>query len=267
MAFTCDSHLILGAEDRHAVRIWDVKTGRLLNVALTGHANKVTGVTASPTDLTEAVSCAADRTIKLWKVDKGICQRTFLFRSVARRVTICPDHGLVASAHFDGRLRFWDLRSRISDPVHEVELHGGRETYAVSAAMSGGAVATVGRDNALVVVDTRIFKVKLRLSGGSFEADVWSMPAWNPTGSHVASGSKDGALYIWETKSSASTSSAHSSGVEWPKRLRFSSSTPLSLSLSKREDQGPCAVVGCAWSPVGLPLVTGDKLGRVTFWK
>jgi len=43
VAITCDSRVVLGAEDR-AVRVWDVKTERLINRALTGHAGKVGGL-------------------------------------------------------------------------------------------------------------------------------------------------------------------------------------------------------------------------------
>lgn len=65
MAVTCDSRLVLGAENQNAVRLWDVRSGRLVNVALTGHSGKVVGVDASPCDPGAAVTCSADRTIKV----------------------------------------------------------------------------------------------------------------------------------------------------------------------------------------------------------
>jgi hypothetical protein len=65
VAFTCDSRLVLGAEDRAAVRVWGVRSGRLAGVALTGHAKRVTGVAASPADPAVAATCSADRSIKV----------------------------------------------------------------------------------------------------------------------------------------------------------------------------------------------------------
>jgi WD40 repeat protein len=65
VAFTCDSRTLLGAEDRAAVRLWEVEKGRLRPVALTGHKDKVTGVATSPTHHDVAYTCSSDRTIKV----------------------------------------------------------------------------------------------------------------------------------------------------------------------------------------------------------
>lgn len=264
MAFTCDSRLVLGAEDHNAVRVWEARTGKLLNIALTGHRGKVSGVAASPTDPKMAVSCSSDRSIKVWKLDRGVCERSLHFTSTARRVTTMADNGnVVLSGHFDGRLRFWDLRAKHSEPVHEVELHTGKEIYSTTASAGGGLVVTVGRDNAVSVVDTRTFSLRSRLSAPTFEAEAWATPAINPSATHVAAGSKDGTLFLWEIASSkpspgGAPTGAPSSGAPAIVRLRQPKST-------SREQQG-AAVVACAWSPAGLPLVTGDRLGGVTFW-
>jgi autophagy-related protein 16 len=64
VAFTSDAKLVLGAENRQAVRVWDVATGRL-RLSLTGHTGKVTGVGCSPADPQVVATCGADRTIKV----------------------------------------------------------------------------------------------------------------------------------------------------------------------------------------------------------
>ena len=69
VAFTCDQRLVLGADSRKAVRVWDVPTGRL-RLSLTGHADKVMGLDCSPASPATVVSCSSDRTIK---VGGGVC--------------------------------------------------------------------------------------------------------------------------------------------------------------------------------------------------
>ena len=48
---------------------------------------------------------------QVWGLDKGYCQHTFMCPSTCNSVAVTAT-GLVASGHFDGALRFWDLRSR-----------------------------------------------------------------------------------------------------------------------------------------------------------
>jgi len=76
--------------------------------------------------------------LQVWNVEQGVCQRSLHCPSKGRRVGALPDGNLVVSGHIDGRLRFWDIRSRHSEPVHDVELHGGREIFSVAVSMSGG---------------------------------------------------------------------------------------------------------------------------------
>lgn len=71
MAFTCDQRLVLGADSRKAVRVWDVATGRL-RLSLTGHADKVMGLDCSPASPATVVSCSSDRTIKVGGVGSAL---------------------------------------------------------------------------------------------------------------------------------------------------------------------------------------------------
>lgn len=47
--------------------MWDVHSGRL-SMSLTGHSGKVTGVDCGPADARVAVTCVADRAIKVGKL-------------------------------------------------------------------------------------------------------------------------------------------------------------------------------------------------------
>jgi autophagy-related protein 16 len=276
VAFTIDGKFILGAEDRAAVRIWDTKTGRLANIALTGHASKVTGVVTSPSDSDVVATVSADRTIKLWKLSSATCTRTFRV-STARRVAILPDSGLIVSGHIDGKLRFWDSRTTRTDSIKEIDLHPGREVYSAVSALSGGTVVTCGRGSSMCVVDTRELRVRSRLSATGFQVEKtpWATPALSPSASHVICGSEDGALYLWDLGTSTVSSSPRKTAPSSP---LFSAMTatnapkvlcPAKPPGSQRRiasQQDAPAVVACAWSPAGMPVVSSDRMGGVTFW-
>ncbi|KAL4539183.1 hypothetical protein Ndes2526B_g02557 [Nannochloris sp. 'desiccata'] len=275
VAFTVDGKFILGAEDHNAVRIWDTRTGRLANKALTGHASKVTGVVTSPSDSDVVATVSSDRTIKLWKLSTGTCTRTFRV-STARRVAILPDSGLIVTGHIDGKLRFWDSRTTRTDAIKEIDLHAGREVYSVVSALAGGTVITCGRGSAICVVDTRELRVRSRLTATGFQVEKtpWATPALSPSASHVIAGSEDGALYLWDL----GTSTVSSPGKTAPSSSSFSTMTttnapkvlrPAKPPASQRrapQQQDAAAVIACAWSPAGMPVVSSDRMGGVTFW-
>jgi WD40 repeat protein len=274
VAFTIDGRFILAAEDHAAVRIWDVKTSRLVNIALTGHASKVTGVVTSPSDPDVVVTVSSDRTIKLWKLSSATCTRTFRV-STARRVTILPDSGLIVSGHIDGKLRFWDHRTTRAEAVKEIELHPGREVYSVVSALAGGTLATCGRGSVVCVVDTRELRVRSRLSAAGFmvEKTPWSTPALSPSASHLIAGSEDGALYLWDLKTTSSSSPSSLISSFSPKIATAAINSPKVLRPAKpqrrevaSQQQEAAAVVACAWSPAGMPVVSSDRLGGVAFW-
>lgn len=64
----------------------------------------------------------------------------------------------VRSGHFDGGVRFWDLRK--GDIAHEVaSLHPQSQVTAVVASSGGSQILTNGRDNTLRLLDVRTFGI------------------------------------------------------------------------------------------------------------
>jgi WD40 repeat protein len=49
--------------------------------------------------------------VQLWGLEKGYCLRTLLCPSSCNALALSADGALLASGHFDGALRFWDVRS------------------------------------------------------------------------------------------------------------------------------------------------------------
>lgn len=78
--------------------------------------------------------------LQVWGLEKGFCQRTLMCHSSCNSVAITQDGAMVVSGHFDGKLRFWDLRSARATPSCEVVgLHSGQIT-SVAAGLAGGAL-------------------------------------------------------------------------------------------------------------------------------
>lgn len=71
------------------------------------------------------------------------------------------------SGHFDGGVRFWDLRK--GDMAHEVaSLHPQCQVTAVVASSGGSHILTNGRDNTLKLLDVRTFGILRVYRAGAF---------------------------------------------------------------------------------------------------
>ena len=266
VAFTLDSKLVLGAEDRNAVRIWDARTGRLVPRALTGHAGKVTGVATSLTDPETAYTVSADRYIKVWRLGTGTCTGSFWCRSTARRLRVLSESGLVVAGHVNGHVSFWDPRSSKKDPVSEIAGGTGREICSVTPSLGGTTVVACSRDSSLIEIDTRKFVVKGRITATGFRVEhtPWPQPALNPSASHLIAGSEDGSLFLWNMNSFNSGTSGNGTDTKPMKVLKV---PPMGRSIRMSSTTSEAAAVTvCAWSPQGHPVVSADRLGGVTFW-
>eukprot|EP00889_Picochlorum_renovo_P008212 jgi/Picre1/35242/NNA_002704.t1 len=243
VAVTSDSRLILGAEDHQAVRLWDAKSFRMINMSLTGHLGKVTGVSTYPSDAKQAASCATDRSIKVWKLDRGVCSRTIPFTSTAKRINVLSDAGLIVTCHFDGRLRFWDVREKSVSPARVVDAHPSKEICGMHSLTTSNLTCTVGKDNYVSLIDTRTFKSLGRFGHPNLHVDSIGQPGISPSGGYISAGSKDGSIFIWNVTSPEMTK-------------------PIKI-LKGHEH----SVVASAWLPVSAePFVTADRHGTVSFW-
>lgn len=111
-------------------------------------------------------------------------------------------------------------------------------------------VLTCGRDNLLRLLDLRTFAVRATLGAPTFEVGgPWAAACLSPDAAHAAAGSRDGAAFVWDVGSGAVVA-----------RLRAG-------RAREGEAAGEAAaVVACAWSPCGAPLVSCDRGGGVAWW-
>mmetsp|Transcript_7337 Transcript_7337/g.20708 ORF Transcript_7337/g.20708 Transcript_7337/m.20708 type:complete len:592 (-) Transcript_7337:106-1881(-) len=236
--FTCDDMQVLGGGSDRALRLWDTSTGRVKHT-LTGHADKVGTIHCSPSDPARAVSGSADRTIKIWNLNRGYVDRTIVCHSSINAVTTTMDGQIVISGHFDGVLRFWDLRS--GKPVNEVTGLHGHQISSVSVCNRSNCILTSSKDDSLKLVDiashevVRVLRPPGHLAGRA---------CLSPDDKYAACGLAEGGVCVWDTTSGAIQPTLH----------------------SPQGHHSGAQILSSAWSPEGKHLATCDRQGVVVLW-
>mmetsp|Transcript_23823 Transcript_23823/g.52035 ORF Transcript_23823/g.52035 Transcript_23823/m.52035 type:complete len:196 (-) Transcript_23823:188-775(-) len=193
-------------------------------------------------DPTKAVSCAADRTIKVWDLTKGYCIRTMMCHSTCNTVCLVADGNMICSGHFDGTVRFWDVQKG----ELERELPGvhAQQVTSLSLAPNGCEMLTNSRDNSLKILDTRSFEISKLLKAPTYHAGTnWSQACFSPDGQQVAAGGADGSLHFWDLHAS-------------------------NLNIAKAVLPGHAgAIARCSWSSTGTFVASVDiKNGECILW-
>jgi WD40 repeat protein len=101
--------LASGSED-NSVRLWEVKSGKLLR-ALAGHTASVRSV-AFAHDGDTLASGSEDNSVRLWEVKSGKCLMELRGHlGAVRAVAMAPNGKYLVAAGAAGRLQFWDLKT------------------------------------------------------------------------------------------------------------------------------------------------------------
>ncbi|WP_313943693.1 MULTISPECIES: WD40 domain-containing protein [Calothrix] len=107
-AFSPDGQLLATCDTDCHVRVWEVKTGKLLLICQ-GHINWVRFVVFSP-DGEILASCGADQNVKLWNIRDGVCIKTLTgHEHEVFSVAFHPEGELLASASGDKTIKLWNI--------------------------------------------------------------------------------------------------------------------------------------------------------------
>jgi WD40 repeat protein len=107
-AFSSDGQLLATCDTDCHVRVWEVKTGKLLLICQ-GHTNWVRFVVFSP-DGEILASCGADQNVKLWNVRDGVCIKTLTgHEHEVFSVAFHPEGEILASASGDRTVKLWNI--------------------------------------------------------------------------------------------------------------------------------------------------------------
>jgi WD40 repeat protein/transcriptional regulator with XRE-family HTH domain len=188
--FSPDGKLLATCDTDCNVRIWEVKTGKLLLICQ-GHNNWVRFVTFSP-DGEILASCGADHKIKLWNVSDGVCIKTLTGHNhEIFSLAFSPNGEILASASGDRTIKLWNIFDGNS-----IKTFTGHTDWVrcVAFSPSGKILASSGADHKIKLWDVDSGECLQTLS----EHQSWVRSiAFSPDGQTLASGSGDRTIKIW----------------------------------------------------------------------
>lgn len=239
-------------------RLWSLASGGRAHRTLVGHSGNVYAVKLLDGGRS-VLTGSADRTLRLWDVGRASCRQVLRSGSTCNGLDVGVDGNLPVSAHQDGGLRLWDLRS--GNPTMIIRAF---ETQATSVAYGAGfTVLANSRDNVLKVLDTRTYETLHTLRHHEEYRTFlnWSRACFSPSNTHVAAGSAGGALLVWELASGQVKASLSSSSPD--------ATADASLSASGSGSVG--GLTNCAWNRAGgggtgSRVAACSKGGMVYLW-
>ncbi|GMR32360.1 hypothetical protein PMAYCL1PPCAC_02555 [Pristionchus mayeri] len=224
---------VLASSNDKTARLWNIDSGRLM-VTFSDLGDKVSSARFLQND--QIVAGSFDRTIKLFDARNGKTIKSFFPGSSV--LDVAAFGSFFISGHMDKKIRLWD--GRRPEPVRTVEM-GGRVT-SLDIALDQLSFVCSMRDDTLASVDIRSF-VTLHNYGSELYRTSTDMSrcVLSPLQEHVAAGSVDGKVFVWQT-----------------------STTKLETRLSKQGHEN--AVQAVAWNPSGKGLLSSDKQRTVCLW-
>ncbi|MGR3936958.1 nSTAND1 domain-containing NTPase [Streptomyces sp. BRA346] len=242
-AFSSDGRTLASASFDHSVKLWDVRSHRLLATllghtdvvntvafspdgrtlatagndsvklwdvrshrllaTLTGHTNMVEGVAFSPDGHTLATA-SADRTVRLWSVRDHRALAVLTGHSDAvLRLAFSPDGRTLASADSGPTTRLWDVSSHKNLAVLADRTGAGRT---VAFSPDSRTLATAGNDGSVKLWDARTHVRLATLTGHSRTVQ---QVAFSPDGRTLASASTDRTVRLWHPRTHKALTTLH----------------------------------------------------------
>ncbi|XP_037630689.1 protein Atg16l2 isoform X1 [Sebastes umbrosus] len=225
---------ILAASYDKSALLWRLDDS-VPKLTLTGHSRKVTAARFSGC-LHQVVTGSADRTIRLWDLQRAACVQVVKVASYCSDL-VCSENWII-SGHYDSKIRVWDTRT--VSCVQELPAQGKVTSLDISS--DHRQLLSCCRDDCLQLVDLRRRsneRVCFRAEGFKCGSDS-SKAVISPDGCFLAAGSADGAVYIWNV-----------------------STGNLETRLPDKHSSSISAV---SWSLSGQYVVSVDRSRRAVLW-
>jgi WD40 repeat protein len=195
MAFSADGRYVLSGHENGQIKVWEIKTGDLLNVLWgTRVFGGVLDVEFSP-DGRFIAACQDDERIRVWRfpdyMEKVLTGQNGAVYSLAFN----PVTGDLVSAGDDGEIRIWDIES---GHAREVIAAHEKAILSVEVSRDGRTLVTGSKDNTVRLWDARTGRMIVELDG--HERQVNSV-ALNSNSTLLASGSDDETVRVWDISS------------------------------------------------------------------
>jgi WD40 repeat protein len=199
LRFSRDGQTIVTGNFNGTVKLWDVKTGRVIRT-LDGHTDLVYKGVFNP-DESLLASCSRDGKIKIWEVSSGREFRTLEGHTrPVKAVAFNPTGRLLASASNDGTVRVWDVATGALQHsfIHTTANDVDASVYSV-VFISGGRIIAAGNGDGTISfweIDTG---KEIRVLKGHAAA-VFCL-ALSADGHVLASGGFDHLVKLWDVTS------------------------------------------------------------------
>ena len=223
--FSPDGTLIISGSDDNNIRLWNVKTKKLLRT-FDGHSGTVNSVVFSPNG-TRFISGSYDETIGLWDVKSGDRIRSiFPFygdTSTVKTVRFSPDGTRIISGYYDNEIKLWNTESGKLIRV----FHGhSDEVTSVDFSPDGTHIISASNDHTIKLWDVETGKMVKTFQGHSNYVESVS---FSPDGTTILSGSRDNTINLWSIETNQILMSINFlPGNEWlafqPGHLYYNSS-------------------------------------------
>ncbi|ETO34731.1 hypothetical protein RFI_02359 [Reticulomyxa filosa] len=233
------SKIVSGSVDK-TVRLWDVQSGRQIQI-FEGHSDNIRGVLFS-SDGSKIISYSWDNTIRIWDILSGKQLQLLEGHSGrVKKVRFSPDGSKLVSCSSDDTIRIWDISSG-----RQIQLLIGHRNNVSEAQFlpDGHKIISCSYDNTIRLWDAlsgkqiQIFEghknevFGLQLSpDGNGEIDYVQ---FSPDGTTIASRSRERTIRLWDvlTGKQIQTLTGHSDDV-WQIQFSLNGSKIISCSKDK----------------------------------
>ena len=194
LAFSQDGALLASCGEDSTVRLWDVKTRKLLRTFIghkSGVSNDVFSVAFSPDRKT--VASSSKESVRLWNTQGEEQLRSVITHTAILGAVFSPDGKTLASGNEDNTVRLWDAKS--GKPLTTLIGHKGEVSH-VAFSPDGKTLASMG-DDTVRLWDAKTGENLRALS----ESKYYSM-AFSSDGETLATEHQGATVRLWNTKTS-----------------------------------------------------------------
>ena len=149
-------------------------------------------------DSKKVVTGSHDRSLKFWDLVKGGCIKTSICFSSCNDLDIETD--VVISAHFDGLVRIWDMRS--GNMTEDVTVSQQQQQItSVNISPDTNYFLTNCKDGVLKIFDSRKHAELFRYTSPDYKNTIgWNKACFSPDGKFIAVGSSNGSVLVWDVQ-------------------------------------------------------------------
>lgn len=201
-----------------------------INKTLSGHSHFVNDVTLSQ-DSKYAISASWDKTLRLWNLQRGVTDVTFVDHS--KDVLTCSfsaDNKQIASGGRDNKIKIWNVKGECKYTVEEDDHHDWVSCVRFSPDTKKPLLASASWDGTVKIWDPSSMSLINTFVGHS---NAVLCLAFATGSKYLASGGKDGNILLWNLETN---SFIKSKSLNYPiNQIAFSS---VNYQLAAATDNG-----------------------------